>query len=200
MSNEILNSLLKEYDKKRITAELDCEKRKNELYKKIPRLQEIEKELNSSAINTARNILHNNSYSLKELNSKIEKLKYEKNSILLNNKLDINYLKPKYECSLCNDTGYISDNNYQSKMCSCLKQKLLDESFNKSNMFNLKKENFTTFNENVFSDDVDLSKYRRNVSPRQNIKQIKQRCIEFVNNFDNPEYKNLLFTGNTGLR
>ena len=85
-------------------------------------------------------------------------------------------------------------------MCNCLKQKLLDEAYNKSNMFNLKNENFSTFNENIFSDDVDLSKYKFNISPRENIRQIKKSCINFVNNFDNPECKNLLFTGNTGLR
>lgn len=200
MSNEILNSLLKEYEKKRIIAELNCEKRKQDLYKKIPRLQEIEDELNSSAINMAKKILNNNSHSLNELNEKFEKLRYEKNCILLNNNVDTNYLKPKYDCPLCNDTGYISNDNYESKMCSCLKQRLLNEAYNKSNMFNLEKENFNTFNENIFSDDVDLSKYRQNISPRNNIKQIKKKCIEFVNNFSNPEYKNLLFTGNTGLR
>ena len=81
MSNEILNSLLKEYEKKRIIAELNCEKRKQDLYKKIPRLQEIEDELNSSAINMAKKILNNNSHSLNELNEKFEKLRYEKNCI-----------------------------------------------------------------------------------------------------------------------
>ena len=29
---------------------------------------------------------------------------------------------------------------------------------------------------------------------------IKKKCEEFVNNFDNPDTKNLLFTGKTGLR
>ena len=200
MSNEILTSLLKEYEQKRFKAEYDSEKRKETLYKKFPRLQEIEDELNSCAINTAKNILNNNSHSLDELNLKLEKLKYEKACILQNNNLDINYLKPKYECPFCNDTGYISKNNYTSEMCNCLKQKLLDEAYNKSNMFNLKNENFSTFNENIFSDDVDLSKYKFNISPRENIRQIKKSCINFVNNFDNPECKNLLFTGNTGLR
>ena len=33
----------------------------------------------------------------------------------------------------------------------------------------------------------------------KNIITIKTKCIEFVNNFDNPDTKNLLFTGNTGL-
>ena len=31
-------------------------------------------------------------------------------------------------------------------------------------------------------------------------KYIKEKCIEFVEDFDNPNSKNLLFTGNTGLR
>ena len=39
MSNEILNSLLKDYEQKKLQAELDSEKRKEELYQKIPRLQ-----------------------------------------------------------------------------------------------------------------------------------------------------------------
>ncbi len=80
------------------------------------------------------------------------------------------------------------------------KQKLLDISFNKSNMSNLDKENFDTFNANLYSDDVDIAKYKFNISPRTNILNIKQKCIEFVENFDNPDSKNLLFTGNTGLR
>lgn len=92
------------------------------------------------------------------------------------------------------------NNNYKTEMCNCLKQKLLNYSFNKSNMSNLDKENFNTFNENIFSDEVDLSKYKFNISPRKNIINIKNKCIDFVNNFDNINQKNLLFTGNTGLR
>ena len=46
MSNDILNSLLKEYDQKKLKAELECDERKNNLYRLIPRLQEIDNELN----------------------------------------------------------------------------------------------------------------------------------------------------------
>lgn len=200
MSNEILNSLLKEYEQKKLKAELDLEKRKEELYQKIPRLQQIEDELNSFAISTAKNILLHNTSDLTELNQKAKKLKYEKACILQEVNLPNHYLKPNYECSICNDTGYVSNNHYQTQMCSCLKQKLLDASFHKSNMTNLDKENFDTFNEKFFSDEIDVAKYRFNISPRQNIKNIKQKCIEFVHDFDNPNGKNLLFTGNTGLR
>jgi DNA replication protein DnaC len=200
MANDLLNSLLKEYEQKKLKAELDLEKRRQELYLSIPKLQQIEDELNNFAILTARNILLHNNSSLEELNQKAENLKQQKSHILQEAKLPSNYLTPNYECSICKDTGYISTNNYKTEMCNCLKQKLLDVSFNKSNMTNLDKENFEAFNENLFSDEIDLVKYHFNISPRQNIKNIKQKCVEFVENFDNPNTKNLLFTGNTGLR
>lgn len=202
MSNEVLNSLLKEYSQKKLNAELDLERRKQNLYKLIPRLEEIDNELNNFAINTAKNILNNSSdfSSLKNLKDRISDLKKEKELILLQNNYSLDYLKPFYECKICNDTGFVLDKNYKTTMCNCLKQKLLDISFNKSNMSNLKKENFNNFNELIFSDEVDLAKYRFNISPRRNISNIKNKCIEFINNFDNPDYKNLLFVGSTGLR
>ena len=67
-------------------------------------------------------------------------------------------------------------------------------------MYNLKKENFNTFDERLYSDEPDLSKYKLNISPRKNILNIKSKSLEFIENFDNPNYKNLLFTGSTGLR
>ena len=198
MPKEILDDLLKEYEQKKIRAELDLEKRKEKLYNDIPELGNIESELNNLAISTAKNILLNNKSSIENFKSKIQELNNKKIELLKNNNLNIDYLKPNYECKLCNDTGYITKNNYKSEMCNCLKQKLLNISFNKSNMSNLDKENFSTFNENIFSDENNIEKY--NISPRQNIRNIKNRCIKFVENFDNPETKNLLFTGNTGLR
>ena len=202
MSNEVLNSLLKEYEQKKLKAELDLDRRKNNLYKLIPRLEEIDNELNSFAISTAKNILNNYSdaSTVDNLKQRISNLKKEKELILLQNNYSLDYLKPFYECKICKDTGFILDNNYKTTMCNCLKQKLLDISFNKSNMLNFKKENFNNFNEYIFSDEVDLAKYRFNISPRKNICNIKNKCIEFINNFDSPECKNLLFVGSTGLR
>ncbi len=81
MSNEILNSLLREYEQKKLKAELDLEKReKEQLYKLIPRLEEIDKELNSSGINAAKQILFKSADSsiIDSLNNKIENLKKEK--------------------------------------------------------------------------------------------------------------------------
>ena len=202
MANEALNSLLKEYEQKKLNAELDLEERKKNLYKLIPRLEQIDAELSTLGISTAKSILNNtsDSNSVNNLKLKIANLKKEKEAILLQNGYSLYYLKPFYECKICNDTGFVLDNNYKTTMCNCLKQKLLNISFNKSNISNIDKENFSNFNELLFSDEVDLAKYRFNISPRRNILNIKNKSIEFVKNFDNPDYKNLLFVGSTGLR
>lgn len=200
MSNEVLNSLLQEYQQKKLKAELDLEKRKESLYKQVPRLKEIEDNLNHFAIETTKNILKNGATSLEELEKRVSYLKKEKAEILNELNLPSDYLTPFYECRNCKDTGYIIGNHYKTQMCHCLKQRLLDDSFNRSNMTHLDKENFDNFNEMIFSDEVDLAKYKFNVSPRNNIIQIKNKCEEFVRNFDDSNQKNLLFTGNTGLR
>ena len=199
MANEILKSLLQEYEQKRIRAEQDLEFRKENLYKNIPRLKEIEDELNMFAITMTKNILNNNSKeTLKELKNRIELLKKEKKEILKNQGYSEKYLKPTYECSKCNDTGYIMENG-KSVMCNCLKQKFINIAYNKSNISNINKENFDKFNLNKFSDTVDFAQYKQRSSPRKNMAYIKTKCEEFVTNFDNPQGKNLLFTGNTGV-
>ena len=87
MSNDILTSLLSDYEQKKRKAEVEFEHQKTELYKKIPRLHEIEDELNSVAINETKNILLGNSSSLENLHQKIESLKEERKNILSENNL-----------------------------------------------------------------------------------------------------------------
>jgi len=51
----------------------------------------------------------------------------------------------------------------------------------------------------LFSNEVDENKYGETISPRENMKEIKSCALKFIENFDNPEEKNLLFSGCTGL-
>lgn len=200
MSNNNINLILKEYNKKKIKAELDLERRKTELYNSIPRLEEIEKKLNALSISSTKSILNNDKSSIENLNKEINMLKNERIEILKKYNLDLSFFKPNYSCEFCKDTGYITHMYKETEMCKCLKQRLLNISYDNSNISNISKENFNTFNDNLFSDDVDLSKYKFNISPRKNINIIKKNCIDFVNNFDDTNTKNLLFIGNTGLR
>ena len=201
MLNKDLENILVEYEQKRRIAEIDLENRKKQLYKKIPRLQEIEDEINKISINKAKSILMNdiNATTNNKIESKLNELKKEKQHILENEKLTLDFFVPKYECRKCKDTGYINYENKKTQMCTCLRQRLINISYNKSNLSNLQKENFENFDENKFSNEIDEKKYKMSISPRENIKNIKAASINFVKNFDDINTKNLFFTGNTGL-
>lgn len=200
MSNSTLKNLLKEYEQKRLAAISDLERRKEKLYSSNSRLAEIDSELNNYAINTAKSILSssNNSNSIDDLKTKIEILNKEKFSILKSLGINADFFKPIFECNLCEDTGYIKDGN-KYNLCSCIKQKLFDIEYNKSNISSLEKDNFDNFDLNLYSDKINEDLYSSNLSPRDNIKNIKEIALSFINNFDNLEEKNLLFVGNTGL-
>ena len=85
-------------------------------------------------------------------------------------------------------------------MCNCLRQKIYNIEYNQKNENIINSQNFNNFNINLFSDEINKKKYNSNISPRENIKDIKDAAINFINNFENENTKNLLFTGGTGLR
>ena len=197
MADKNLESVLNEYEQKKRKAQMVAESKIKKLYEQFPGLEEIDDELNKFAISKSKSIL-NGEKNLKKFDLEMRKLKEKKEQFLSEKKIDIGEFKPDYECKICSDTGYIQENN-KSVMCHCLKQKLLNLSYNKSNLSDIKNENFDNFNINLFSDEVNAKKYKIKTSPRQNIINIKNKCMTFIENFDNLDEKNLFFCGNTGL-
>ena len=202
MDNSLLKQVLKEYDEKRTRAIQEAEERKKDLMSVNPRLQEIDKELTLNSIQVSKAILVSDSKekasllaSLKKKNTSLIK---EKNDFIKNLSKENNYLNPHFECKLCKDTGYVQKDGKLS-MCSCLKQRIFDIAYNKSNMGNLERENFSSFNIRIFSDKPDKALYKSDLSPRENIQIIREKVKSFIENFDDPEEKNLIFTGNTGV-
>ena len=200
MADTILKDILSQYNNKKIKAESEAEIRKQELYKRYPKLQAIDDKLTSLAISTTKALINNNDKNLlNDLNTNINNLKQEKSNILKSINISRNFFEPHYECNLCKDTGYITNSDYTSSMCSCLKQRLYNAQYNKSNISNLDTQNFENFSDLYYSDKVDENKYHTNISPRENINLIKDICFKFIKSFDDINQKNLLFTGNTGL-
>lgn len=201
MSHSTLKQLLKEYEQKRSFALSDLENRKEELYRSCPRLQEIDTNLNQFAFHTVKSILSstNKSSSLEDLKSKIASLKLEKNAILKDLKLDDSFFLPHFDCTKCEDTGYVKENDHY-ELCSCIKQKLFDMDYNQSNISNLRNHTFDQFLLDAYSTQINEDLYHSNLSPRDNIQNIKEIAFSFITHFHDFEEKNLLFTGNTGLR
>lgn len=199
LSNSLLKELLTEYERKRNSAIKLAEQKKEELYLANPRLDEIDNSLSKFSIFLAKLKLSSNSKKeIDKVNKEISKLKEEKNSILSLLNVDSSYFLPKYECTTCEDTGYITK-NYSTTMCNCLKQKLFDIEYNTLNTYNIQNQTFDNFSDDIYSNKIDKEKYNMDISPKENIKLIKKIIINFINNFDNVKEKNLLFTGNSGL-
>ena len=199
MVSSDLENILIAYEQKRRNAELDADLRKAKLYKSFPQIERIDNNISKLTINKTKNILTNNTDQNEEIEKRIYELKLEKEKIVKNNKIDLTAINPIYECNICKDTGYIIKENRKTEMCNCLKQRIFNISYNKSNLSNIKNDSFENFNLNLFSDEANFEKYKQKRSPRKNIENIKNASLEFIKEFDNPETKNLLFCGNTGL-
>ena len=197
--NNNLKQLLTEYEQTRLANIRKLDLRKKELYSRIPRLEEIEKNLNLISIKLAKaNLFPELEKEKPSLTAEKEKLKKEREDLLKKDGKDLSFLNLEYNCSLCKDTGYVI-HSFETQMCTCLKQKLFDIEYNKSNMGNVETNTFENLNLNLFSDKVNLEKYGLNISPRENMKDIIGSCIKFIDNIANPAGKNLLFSGSTGL-
>ena len=177
MDNSVLKLILSEYEIKRNKAIQESEERKRKLMEVNPRLSEIESELASLSIQTSRTLLQTDNQSeqkklLTELKKKSNELIKEKNKFIKELTKDSNYLKPHFECKHCQDTGYLNKSG-NTVMCNCLKQKIFNTYYNKSNIGNLQKENFSKFNLNIFSSEANPEIYKSKISPRENMEIIK---------------------------
>ena len=199
MFADTIKRLEREYEYKRNEANKIFLAQKEEIYKNNPRLSELDLEIKKTGITAAKlslsNSLEEKNMLKKDLENKISTLKLEKEKIL--NKLSFK-LEPKYSCVKCKDTGYLSSFD-KTEMCSCMKQELINEAYNSSNMYNLKNETFENLNLNLFSDIPNPIIYKSDLSPKENMNKIISTAKDFVNNFENNEQKNLLFTGTTGV-
>lgn len=199
MFAEAVKRIERQYEIKRTQADALFIAEKKEIYDTNPKLAELDKEITACGIKTAKLSIQpateETQKEIKKLQTKILKLKEEKQKILDSLKIT---LAPKYSCAKCNDTGYILKDGL-SEMCSCMKQELLNEAYNKSNMHNLQNETFDNLDLELFSDQPNIERYNSQSSPRENIQRIIQVSKDFINGFTDPEQKNLLFTGSAGI-
>jgi DNA replication protein DnaC len=199
----IYREVQKEYEDNRKKAIDEAESKKNDLYSKFPELKNIDDEIKNIGVQMTKTIIFADNDLKREseiniLKSKIEKLKTDKINILKKLNMDESFFEPHFTCSICQDTGVVGSVE-GAKNCTCFRQKVINHTYNSSQINNLEKENFLTFNPELFADEVNKQKYNSDKSPRENILLIKEKAEDFVKNFNNPETKNLLFVGGTGL-
>lgn len=202
MDNKIYKQLKSEYEIKREKSLKNAKFKKYDIYAKVPEVEEYEKLINKKAIEITKKMIYleenDKEKAIEIMNAEIFELRKKVNQILSVNGYKPDDLKPKFDCMICEDKGVI-DTDHGNEFCKCYIQTAINRAFADSNLHRLKEENFSTFDFGYYSAKANKAEFNSNVSPQENIKDIKQNALNFVQNFSLEGEKNLLFTGSTGL-
>ncbi len=195
MKDILLRKIRDEYDQKRHRAFNEAQKRKEDIYKALPMLEELDKQIALTGIELSKIVLlkpENFEEEIIKVRSKLDGYREEKKVVLKQSSLTEDDFKPVFECKECEDTGYTSS----QEKCKCYKQKIIENLYDMSNIkYRLQKENFNLFDLGVFS----AEKFKEEkLSPKQNMKYILEACGNFCLNFSR-ESPSLLFHGTTGV-
>lgn len=189
-----IRNILESYKRKRDSAEREQSYRLKEIYDFIPRIKAIDQEIAQLGMSlTKLAITHegNLAESLERCEQAIKALKREKALLLTENNVPLSFLEVQYSCQICQDTGYETG----GKMCKCLKQVLIAQAYQMSNLEEvLSRENFASFNIAFFSPEPFENEA---LSPRDNMSRLLVECEGYALNFGDSK-ENLLFYGPTG--
>lgn len=180
-NNVILKNILTQYKYRRELAENKANLQlqtalQNEDYGKLQRdissLQFLIVENKIKKLDTQN--LEEQLTTLKKTESRLlKKLGYNKNSF-----------NPKYDCPLCNDTGYI-----QNKYCSCVKKEYYNQLFE---IWGITSPPTFTF------DDSHLDNIK-NQTQKKALRSLYDAFLKYCNKFPNVKPRNALFMGGTGV-
>ncbi|AGB20283.1 DNA replication protein [Thermoanaerobacterium thermosaccharolyticum] len=191
--NNLVQEVLREYEMLRDKSLKEALMRRQEVYKKIPEISNIDDEIKDIGIEISKSIFlkpQKHKDLLENLRSRLNALKKKKADLLRSNGYPETYMEQKFECNICKDTGYVNN-----KRCKCFEQKLINLYYRQSSIEDITKiENFSNFDYYLYSDKP----YKGKMSPRENMKSIVDVAKDFIDNFDN-EKESLFFYGDSGL-
>ena len=160
-----------------------AEKRRAELYDKIPEISEIDAALASLSAEIVSALINRSAaVSIDNLKDQALKLREARDALLIQNGYPADYTDIRYECDKCQDTGFVG-----IKVCSCMKRRLILAEYESSGIGKLMEtQSFDTF---------DLSYYHG----AENMNLVFKACREYADLFDPKKSPNMLFIGKTGL-
>ena len=192
LSNSQYQEIMREYQAQQLRNKHAQDDRVEEVYQKIPAVKELDQEVSTRALMRGRELLNGDKAALDRLRGEIADLQEQKAFLLALKGYAADYMEMQYRCVDCRDTGYTKE----GKKCHCFLRRQIRLLYAQSNMERvLEKENFTAFNEHYFDDTAVEPAIGMTVS--QYMRQVRQQCMEFVEEFDQ-KGGNLLFTGTTG--
>ena len=191
---KIMRRALQQFEEDRRTREERFQARRESIFRRQPRLREIEDELRSTMSRIITSALRHGTDPgpavevLREENLRIQE---EKRQLLTQMGLPQDCLDEKPACALCGDTGYRN-----GQVCRCLRQYYAREQQKElSRMLDLGSQSFDTFSLDWYSDRYDPD---WGISPRKNMETVYDVCADYAHQFGKRP-GNLLLFGAPGL-
>ena len=191
---KIMRRALQQFEEDRRTREERFQARRESIFRRQPRLREIEDELRSTMSRIITSALRHGTDPgpavevLREENLRIQE---EKRQLLNQMGLPQDCLDEKPACALCGDTGYRN-----GQVCRCLRQYYAREQQKElSRMLDLGSQSFDTFSLDWYSQEYDAD-YGR--SARENMETVYDVCADYAHQFGKRP-GNLLLFGAPGL-
>lgn len=116
-------NVMKYYEERRAENEGKAEERRTEVYRRIPRIKEIEEETREIGLRISRVMLSGDSdvkKTIKAMKEKVDALNEEKAFLMTENNFRIDYMDIVYDCPVCRDTGILDTGD----RCVCFAEKL----------------------------------------------------------------------------
>lgn len=191
LTNEQYNSILQVYEERQVQNRLTEEKHRDDVYLHIPRIREIDREISSFSVSSAKLLLNGDDQALTDLHQQLADLHAEKKALLQEHDYPEDYLEPVYHCRECHDTGYIGN-----EKCRCFKQMITGFLYKQSNLRQLfEKESFSNFSLDYYSSE-NRDAFGR--TERERAEHALSVCRQLVDNFQS-SFTNLLLYGDVGV-
>ncbi|MBQ9247262.1 MAG: ATP-binding protein, partial [Ruminococcus sp.] len=194
-SQEIYHLAKDRLSERRQQALRTADYRREQLYKEIPTLREINNELMTIGASIAKCIVSNDNHtSIKELSERSLALQQEQKAILDDYHIDKNILEPIFTCKKCEDTGYVERDN-RTEVCDCLIQLMAEIAGEQlSTNLPLQESTFDRFKLDYYSTEPD----NNGKIPFNRMSNIYRYCVDYADTFS-IHSKSLLMRGGTGL-
>lgn len=172
----------------------ELERRRSEVFALVPRIREIEEELDRYGIRML-NLIAGGQCDEKQAVSGIaaenKEFVKERERLLVQAGFEKDYLEIPPTCPKCEDSGFDG-----GKLCSCLQREITAIALKEANLSEvLAEQTFENFRLSYYSDEY-VEEY--GCSPRENMQAILSECRAFAENFDTTQ-ENLLLCGSCGL-
>lgn len=170
------------------------ERRTREVYGKLPRIEQLDRQLRATMLQTVSLTLSKDPRALEAIARIREQnldLQEERTRVLVSGGYPADYLEETPVCSRCRDTGLLPG----GETCHCLKLLYREEQRRElSSLLDLGGDTFDRFDLDWYSSKPDPD----GIAPRELMELAYESCLQYARGFGK-DHRSMLFTGGTGL-